>query len=95
MAAIGLSVKEIAAVLGCSHDTIARRFKHQLDSGWENMRASLKRAQYEAAVKKGNTTMLIWLGKQHLGQSDNPRPADGQNPELAALTAALMAGPKD
>ena len=49
MAAIGLSVKEIAAVLGCSHDTIARRFKHQLDSGWENMRASLKRAQYEAA----------------------------------------------
>lgn len=30
---------------------------------------SLRRYQFQAA-KKGNVTMLIWLGKQHLGQTD-------------------------
>jgi transposase len=30
---------------------------------------SLRRKQYEAAMA-GNTTLLIWLGKQYLGQSD-------------------------
>lgn len=29
----------------------------------------LRAAQYKAAME-GNTTMLIWLGKQRLGQSD-------------------------
>lgn len=29
----------------------------------------LRAAQYKAAMG-GNTTMLIWLGKQRLGQSD-------------------------
>lgn len=30
---------------------------------------SLRRAQFAQALK-GNTTMLIWLGKQYLGQGD-------------------------
>jgi len=30
---------------------------------------SLRRKQYETAMK-GNVTLLIWLGKQYLGQSD-------------------------
>lgn len=30
---------------------------------------SLRRSQFQKAVE-GNTTMLIWLGKQHLEQSD-------------------------
>lgn len=32
-------------------------------------KVSLRRAQWQAA-QKGNPTMLIWLGKQHLGQKD-------------------------
>lgn len=36
-----------------------------------NGRMSLRREQYKLAIS-GDRTMLIWLGKQHLGQSDNP-----------------------
>lgn len=32
----------------------------------------LKLAQYETAVEKRNAVMLIWMGKQMLGQSDDP-----------------------
>lgn len=32
---------------------------------------SLRRAQYEKALE-GNPTMLIWLGRQYLGQVDKP-----------------------
>jgi hypothetical protein len=32
-------------------------------------RASLRRMQFKKA-EQGNTTMLIWLGKQYLGQAD-------------------------
>lgn len=34
-------------------------------------RRSLRRAQFEQATN-GNVTMLIWMGKQYLGQSDTP-----------------------
>ena len=34
-----------------------------------NGKASLRRAQWKAALN-GNTTMLVWLGKQELGQND-------------------------
>jgi hypothetical protein len=37
--------------------------------GMETGRASLRRLQY-AAAQAGNPTMLIWLGKQVLGQRD-------------------------
>ena len=33
----------------------------------------LRRAQFMAAVVDKNPTMLIWLGKQWLGQTDRPR----------------------
>lgn len=37
---------------------------------------SLRRAQYEAALK-GNTSLLIWLGKQYLHQSEYNIDDDG------------------
>ncbi len=36
-----------------------------------NGRMSLRREQYRLAME-GDRTMLIWLGKQHLGQEDAP-----------------------
>ncbi len=36
-----------------------------------NTKASLRRSQIQAAIK-GNTGMLIWLGKQLLGQAEAP-----------------------
>ena len=60
---------EIAAVVGCSVDTLERRFAETIKLGQEKGKTSLRRWQYLAA-EKGNTAMLIWLGKQHLGQKD-------------------------
>lgn len=68
---------EIASYFDCSEDTIERRVKevHGVDFAvyFEQKRGSgkiaLRRKQYEAAMA-GNVTLLIWLGKQYLGQSD-------------------------
>ena len=66
---------EIAAVLGCSHATFERgkakdpRIAEFMEEGKAAGRISLRRKQFEIAMK-GNPTMLIWCGKQSLGQSD-------------------------
>jgi hypothetical protein len=70
LAKLGLTNEEVAAVLKCSADTLTRRFKRELDSGHLEMKASLKRTQYDVAVNGKNPTMLIWLGKNYLGQKD-------------------------
>lgn len=70
MAAIGCSYAEIAAVMGCDPSTLTRRFAQAIKDGHERRNASVRRAQYEVGVNKKNCTMLIWLGKQHLGQTE-------------------------
>ena len=69
LAGVGCTVHEIAAVLDVSHDTIERRFASLIEKGRGRMRSSLRRKQVERAMK-GSDTMLIWLGKQLLGQKD-------------------------
>ena len=69
LARIGCSGDEIAAVLDCSRATIYRRFETLIKEGHEHMKASLRRQQYKGAMA-GNATMLVWLGKQILGQKD-------------------------
>ena len=64
------SYAEIAAVIGCDPETIRKRFSEEVNAGRDHLKMSLKRWQYIAA-SKGNVTMLIWLGKNILGQSDN------------------------
>lgn len=71
LAAMQCTQMEIASYLGCSVDTLQKDekfngiYKEAMDKG----KASLRRRQW-AAVEEGNTTMLIWLGKQYLRQSD-------------------------
>ena len=69
LAGIGCTNKEIADIVGCSHDTLTRRFSEDLEAGRRQGKASLRRKQYELAMS-GNAAMLIWLGKQVLGQSE-------------------------
>lgn len=47
-------------------------------------RASLRRQQYKKALE-GNTTMLIWLGKQHLGQDDRTVVVEQKTEEATPL----------
>ena len=70
MAAIGCSYAEIAAVMKCDPSTLTRRFAQVIKDGHEKLNASLRRSQYDVGVNKKNATMLIWLGKQYLGQTD-------------------------
>lgn len=71
---------EICDILGMSDTTLNRRIAERKLDGITNFeglykrhsgegKASLRRMQWKAA-KDGNPTMLVWLGKQMLGQRD-------------------------
>lgn len=63
------TLEEIGAVVGCSEDTLERRFADVIAKGRAERRAKLRQLQLKAA-DAGNITMMIWLGKQMLGQTD-------------------------
>jgi predicted DNA-binding ArsR family transcriptional regulator len=71
LANIQCTQEEIASVLKISVRTLQRdeEFCRIYKQGMEEGKQSLRRLQWKAAMK-GNTTMLVWLGKQYLGQKD-------------------------
>ena len=73
LAEIQCTQSEIAHVMGVSVDVIKKPENRELiEEGKSAGKVRLRRAQYAKAVDDGNPTMLIWLGKQMLGQSDQP-----------------------
>jgi hypothetical protein len=71
LAAIGMKNSEIAEWFGIDDSTLSYNFKHEITKGKLNLVQSLRRAQISVALG-GNPTMLIWLGRNLLAQSDNP-----------------------
>lgn len=69
LAGLNCSTEEIGSFFNVSADTIQRRFAVALKRGRAVINTSLKRQQYKLAMD-GNVTLLIWLGKQLLGQAD-------------------------
>jgi DNA-binding CsgD family transcriptional regulator len=69
LASYGLTNKEIAEALGFDDSTLKRKFENFLTKGKANLKQRLKRKQIDVALG-GNVSMLIWLGKQYLGQAD-------------------------
>lgn len=75
---LGCTLREVAGFFKCSEDTIQRALKRERDQTfsefWDMHAAggdiSLRRAQYDVAVNKKDPKMLIWLGKQRLGQKE-------------------------
>ena len=59
-----------------------------LEKGRGGRKLSLKRAQWKAAMS-GNTAMLIWLGKNDLGQSDKGGEGDDAAELATKITIAL------
>jgi len=76
LAGIGATWIEIEAVMGVCEDSIRNRMKvdkglaRQYREGRGEGAVTLRRLQWHQA-EAGNPTMLIWLGKQLLGQRDN------------------------
>lgn len=77
MCGIRCTGEEQAAILGISYDTLEAACKREKKMSFPdyfaqksaNGKMSLRRKQYSQAME-GNTTMLIWLGKNWLGQTD-------------------------
>jgi len=69
--------EEIAGTLEIDYDTLSRRIKSEYGMGFAEYykkesavgKISLRRLQWKAA-NGGNVSMLIWLGKQYLDQTD-------------------------
>jgi len=79
LAAMGCNDREIATWFDCNEDTLRNNFSGIIAKGREDLKQSLRRAQIRLALS-GNATMLIWLGKNILGQSDNPMDSEALAP---------------
>jgi len=87
LASIHCTMAEIAAVMKCSVDHLYKpEYFEIIENGRESGRCSLRRLQW-ASAQKGNTGMLIWLGKQLLGQKDqNQLTVADERAELSKLS---------
>lgn len=79
LAAIGSTNREIARWFDMDESTLAYNFATILAKGREDLSQSLRMAQLKLALS-GNATMLIWLGKNILGQTDNPTDSESNQP---------------
>lgn len=71
LSAIGCKETEIAEWFGVDKNTLRYHFQTELIKGREHLKQSLRRKQLDVAMS-GNAVMLIFLGKNILGQSDSP-----------------------
>lgn len=82
MCKIQCTGEEIASVLNINYSTLERACKREKKTSFADHiaqkklggKASLRRHQWKLA-QDGNATMLIWLGKNMLGQLDRPEEA--------------------
>jgi AraC-like DNA-binding protein len=91
----GSTQEEVAAELGIHRHTLSARFYEEFDldySTYSTQKAQagelhIRVAQFQKALNnnaKGNTQMLIWLGKVRLGQKE-PEAMSGAVPEQVNL----------
>lgn len=79
LAQMGCKDSEIAEWFGVDENTLRYNFSVELLKGKLQLSQSLRQAQIRLAMS-GNATMLIWLGKNILGQSDNPVDSEANTP---------------
>ena len=95
--------EECAHILGIDYETLNTALHREGHGGFVEFlkkhgaggKASLRRMQWKGA-EAGNATMLIWLGKQYLGQSDkadfaHTSPDGSMTPQVTALDPAEAA----
>ena len=79
LAALMLSFDEIGNVVGCSGNHVRTKYARAVEEGRAEGKKSLRRAQFEKALA-GDTRMLIFLGKNYLGQSDDGDQGESNQP---------------
>ena len=79
LAALGMKISEMAEWFGVDDSTLNYNFKQEILKGKHNLNCSLRQAQIRLAIS-GNATMLIWLGRNILGQTDSDNHSDANAP---------------
>jgi len=82
----------MAEQIECSVDTIRAamqddksEFSKAYKKGFSSMKMKLSEAQVKAGIEDRNPTLLVWLGKQYLGQKDNPMPDEDVNKNYTVI----------
>ena len=63
------TMEQIGRIVGVSVDTLERRFMNVIHKAKDEIHRALRAKQIEMALK-GDRTMLVWLGKVELGQTE-------------------------
>ena len=79
LAQFGSTDREIARWFDIDENTLRYNFSDILEKARTELKHSLRRAQLKLALS-GNAVMLIWLGKNILGQQDTPTDTDNNKP---------------
>ena len=94
LASVFCTDEEIASFMGVTVETLLNNknkssFLEYKKRGLERGKGTLRRKQFELAMK-GNCTMLIWLGRNYLNQSENNIDDDAKTTEaLEKVTDAI------
>lgn len=72
LAGLGCKDIEIAKFFGIAENTLRYNFRDQLEYGRENLKVTLRTAMIKTALN-GNAAVQIFLAKNLLGMSDNPK----------------------
>ena len=99
MCAIHCTGEEMASILSIDYDTLSRACKRDhkvklaeyIKQKSASGKMSLRRKQYSTAIG-GNVTMLIWLGKNWLGQTDQ-KATEAQEGDAQPLTLQFNVKP--
>lgn len=102
MARIQCTADECCDVLGMDDNTLDRRLKERGYGGFGDFfkrygsegKSSLRREQWKAAMA-GNPTMLIWMGKQMLGQKDRQDTTIGGDPDAPLQVQIVRYSPPE
>lgn len=83
--AVNMPVRRIAHYFNCTPETLYNKFRDLIVQSNVDYEYGLRLAQLRAA-NDGNPTMLIWLGKQVLGQTDEQKVTLEQKPSVSDIT---------
>lgn len=71
LASIGCTQAEIAQAYGISISTLVNNYKLEYFQGLANLHETIRQAQIDCALsQKGNSSMLMFLGKVYLHQQE-------------------------
>jgi len=76
LSAVGMSIGDIAPRItehGVSENNLALAFEDEISAGRSEFKAELAKTIYDKAIKEGDTKVLIYLAKVHLGWIEQDR----------------------